>query len=376
MPLSPPAGAATAGAEAATAGAGAEAATAGAGAGVGGVAAADDVLVETRDLTKDFALSSGVARRLRSRSAEVLHAVDHVSLTVRRGETLALVGETGSGKTTLGRLVLRLYRPTSGDLLYRGRSVLRIGRAEDQRLRKTVQTIFQDPFSSLNPTMTVGAILGEVLRFHRICPSSEVDDRVADLLGTVGLSADMAGRKPHEFSGGQRQRIGIARALAVGPEFIVADEPLSALDVSIQAQVLNLLMRLQDDAGLTYLFITHDLEVARHLSQRVAVMYLGAIVEVAPTGALFDTALHPYTRALLDAAPKLGRGRRHRPPAVRGDLPNAIDRPSGCHFHPRCPVAVDRCRRETPTLRPAGEGRQVSCHLVPEVTVTLGTTRR
>ncbi len=331
-----------------------------------------EVLIETRELTKDFVLSSGVGRRLRHRPAEVLHAVDHVSLTVRRGETLGLVGETGSGKTTLGRLVLRLYRPTSGDLLYRDRSVLGMGRGDDQRLRKAVQTIFQDPYSSLNPTMSVGAILGEVLRFHGVCSRAELAGRVADLLTTVGLAPDMAGRKPHEFSGGQRQRIGIARALAVDPEFIVADEPLSALDVSIQAQVLNLLMRLQDDAGLTYLFITHDLEVARHLSQRVAVMYLGSIVEVAPTEALFADALHPYTRALLAAAPKLGAGRRHRPPAVRGDLPNAIERPSGCHFHPRCPLAVDVCRTETPALRPAGDGRQVSCHLVPEVPVTLG----
>jgi oligopeptide/dipeptide ABC transporter ATP-binding protein len=331
----------------------------------------DDVLVEARALTKDFVLSSGLGRRLRHRPAEVLHAVDHVSLTVRRGETLALVGETGSGKTTFGRLVLRLYKPTSGDLLYRGRSVLGLSRAEDQRLRKSVQTIFQDPYSSLNPTMTVGSALGEVLRFHDICGAGEVDGRVEELLGTVGLSPDMASRKPHEFSGGQRQRIGIARALAVGPEFIVADEPLSALDVSIQAQILNLLMRLQDEAGLTYLFITHDLEVARHLGQRVAVMYLGSIVEVAPTESIFGEALHPYTRALLAAAPKLGKGRRHRPPAVRGDLPNAIDRPSGCHFHPRCPVAIDRCRTEVPALRQAGDGRLAACHLVPEVPVAL-----
>jgi oligopeptide transport system ATP-binding protein len=349
--------------------------SAGAGTAVGVAERDGELLVETRELTKDFALSSGLVSRLRRRPSETLHAVDHVSLSVRRGETLALVGETGSGKTTLGRLVLRLYQPTSGDLLYRGRSVLGLNRSEDQRLRKTVQTIFQDPYSSLNPTMSVGQILGEVLRFHDICSPSEVGDRIADLLGTVGLAPAMARLKPHEFSGGQRQRIGIARALAVDPEFIVADEPLSALDVSIQAQILNLLMHLQEDSGLTYLFITHDLEVARHISQRVAVMYLGSIVEVAPTEALFGDALHPYTRALLAAAPKLGRGRRNRPPAVRGELPNSIDRPSGCHFHPRCPLAIARCRSEVPPLRPAGDGRQAACHLVPDPTVILGPSR-
>jgi peptide/nickel transport system ATP-binding protein/oligopeptide transport system ATP-binding protein len=336
--------------------------------------AADELLLETRDLTKDFVLGGGVGRRLRGRAREVLHAVDHVSLQVYRGETVALVGETGSGKTTLGRLVLRLYRPTSGELTYRGESLVGLDRAEDRAFRKQVQTIFQDPYSSLNPTMTVAAILGEALRFHGMCTSSQVPAKVEELLATVGLAPSMAKRKPHEFSGGQRQRIGIARALAVSPEFIVADEPLSALDVSIQAQVLNLLMRLQDEAGLTYLFITHDLEVARHLSQRVAVMYLGSIVEISPTAALFADALHPYTKALLAATPQLGRARRDRPAAVRGDLPNAIDRPTGCHFHPRCPYATDRCRVETPRLRPAGAGRQVACHLVPEVPVALTPT--
>jgi oligopeptide/dipeptide ABC transporter ATP-binding protein len=323
-----------------------------------------DVLLETRQLCKDFALSSGLAHRLSRRPPEVLHAVDHVSLSVRRGETLALVGETGSGKTTLGRLVLRLYRPTSGDLLYRGQSLRALSRSEDERFRKTVQMVFQDPYSSLNPTMSVGAMIGEVLRFHQICADSEVAGRVAQLLETVGLSPKAATRKPHEFSGGQRQRIAIARALAVGPEFVVADEPLSALDVSIQAQILNLLARLQDEAGLTYLFITHDLEVARHLSQRVAVMYLGNIVEIGATSSMFADPLHPYTKALIAATPKLGTGRRNRPAAVRGDLPNAISRPSGCHFHPRCPYVMDICRSETPATRRAPDGRDVACHLV------------
>jgi oligopeptide/dipeptide ABC transporter ATP-binding protein len=325
-----------------------------------------EVLLELRELTKDFVLTGGLWRRVAKRGAEVLHAVDHVTLSVRRGETLALVGETGSGKTTLGRLVLRLYRPTSGDLLYRGSSLRALSRSDDAAFRKTVQMIFQDPYSSLNPTMTVGAVLSEVLRFHEICHDAEVTERVAELLRTVGLRPDMASRKPHEFSGGQRQRIGIARALAVGPEMIVADEPLSALDVSIQAQVLNLLVRLQDEQQLTYLFITPDLEVARHLSQRVAVMYLGRVVELGPTEELFARPLHPYTRALVAATPRLGEGRRRRPAAVRGDLPNAIDRPSGCHFHPRCPFAVDVCRSETPALVTVAEGRDVACHRVAD----------
>ncbi len=337
-----------------------------AGAAVAGAAGDEDVLLETRQLTKDFLLSGGLFRRARGRAPEVLHAVDHVSLSVRRGETLALVGETGSGKTTLGRLVLRLYKPTSGDLLYRGQSLLNLDRGADERFRKTVQMIFQDPYSSLNPTMTVGAMLSEVLKFHKICANDEVPARVEELLGTVGLMANMAKRKPHEFSGGQRQRIGIARALAVGPEFIVADEPLSALDVSIQAQILNLLARLQDDAGLTYLFITHDLEVARHLSQRVAVMYLGNLVEIGRTESMFADPLHPYTKALVAATPKLGNGRRRRPAAVRGDLPNSIERPSGCHFHPRCPYAMDVCRSTAPVLRRAADGRDVACHLVEQ----------
>jgi oligopeptide transport system ATP-binding protein len=322
-------------------------------------------MVEARELTKDFSLSSGFGHTLGRRKAEVLHAVDHVSLTVRSGETVALVGETGSGKTTLGRLILRLYKPTSGDLLYRGTSITTTNRQDDHRLRKQIQAIFQDPYSSLNPTMTVRKTLAEVLRVHHICPSNEIDGRVDSLLETVGLSASMANRKPHEFSGGQRQRIGIARALAVGPEFIVADEPLSALDVSIQAQVLNLLMRLQDDAGLTYLFITHDLEVARHISQRIAVMYLGAIVEESATDRMFEAPLHPYTQALLAAAPKLGAGRRQREPAVRGDLPNAIERPTGCRFHQRCPLAMPICSEVEPPVVAVETDRTVACHLYP-----------
>jgi oligopeptide/dipeptide ABC transporter ATP-binding protein len=330
-----------------------------------------DVVIETRELTKDFFLAGGFARTLRRTGPEVLHAVDHVSLTIRGGETVSLVGETGSGKTTLGRLILRLYRPTSGDLLYRGERIDKVSRQADRRLRTAIQAIFQDPYSSLNPTMTVRQTLGEVLRVHDMCPRDEIGGRVDSLLETVGLSPDMGVRKPHEFSGGQRQRIGIARALAVEPEFIVADEPLSALDVSIQAQILNLMMRLQDDAGLTYLFITHDLEVARHLSQRVAVMYLGAIVEEAPTEQLFQDPLHPYTQALLAAAPQLGHGRRNRAPAVRGDLPNAIERPSGCHFHPRCPKAMPICSTERPVLQTLADGRRVSCHLYREGPVDL-----
>ncbi|HTW19516.1 MAG TPA: ABC transporter ATP-binding protein [Mycobacteriales bacterium] len=329
------------------------------------VATRDEVVVETRDLSKDFVLAGGLWRAIRRRGPEVLHAVDQVSLSVRGGETLALVGETGSGKTTLGRLILRLYKPTSGDLLYRGQSILSVSRSEDERLRKHIQAIFQDPYSSLNPVLTVRKTLAEALRVHHICADDEIDARVDSLLETVGLSPAMSDRKPHEFSGGQRQRIGIARALAVDPEVIVADEPLSALDVSIQAQVLNLLIKLQDDAGLTYLFITHDLDVARHLSQRIAVMYLGAIVEEAPADAMFAEPLHPYTQALLAAAPKLGTGRRRREPAVHGDLPNAIERPSGCRFHPRCPMAMPVCSTDEPVMVTIGGDRRVACHLHP-----------
>jgi oligopeptide transport system ATP-binding protein len=285
-----------------------------------------------------------------------------VSIAVPRGETLGVVGESGSGKSTLGRLLLQLERPTSGDILFDGHSILKATSAERRRLRKRIQVVFQDPYSSLNPTMSVGRALSEVLSVHDIGTRESRPAQVADLLERVGLSPSFSNRRPRQFSGGQRQRIGIARALAVQPDFIVADEAVSALDVSIQAQVLNLLMRLQDELGLTYLFISHNLSVARHISNAIAVMYLGRIVEQAPTDELFAEPLHPYTQALFRAAPKPVPKRRTITPAVAGDIPNPIDRPSGCHFHPRCPFVMDVCRTEYPPAHRRGQ-RIVACHL-------------
>ena len=320
-------------------------------------------LVETRGLTKHFPLHGGMARRFRAQGANAVVAVDDVSLAIRRGETVGLVGESGSGKSTFGRLLLQLYRPTAGDILFDGTSVLGQSERRNRQLRKRIQVIFQDPYSSLNPTMSVRQMLREVLAVHRIVPSEMRDARVAELLERVGLAPEFAGRKPHQFSGGQRQRVGIARALAVEPEFIVADEAVSALDVSVRAQVLNLLMRLQEELGLTYLFISHDLTVMRHISEHVAVMYLGRVVEYSPTETLFAEPLHPYTQALLKAAPSPKPRRKEITPAVPGDIPSPIDRPTGCHFHPRCKFAMPICRTEYPRLRRVGAASVVACHL-------------
>jgi len=319
----------------------------------------DVPIIETREVTKQF--SAG--RNALGRARPTLKAVDGVSLTIRRGETLALVGETGSGKTTFGRLLLGLYQPTTGDILYRGVSILDRRSATARAVRRQVQGVFQDPYSSLNPTMTIGQSLTEVLKVHRVVDRKDRADRVAELLTTVGLSTAQATRRPHAFSGGERQRVGIARALAVEPEVVIADEPLSALDVSIQAQVLNLMIRLQDERGLTYLFVTHDLDVARHISQRTAVLCLGRVVEQAPTADIFAEPLHPYTQALVRAAPRLTAQRKTTKPALTGDIPNAIERPPGCHFHPRCPLAMPVCREREPALIQLPGGRSVTCHL-------------
>ena len=326
-----------------------------------GVASASDAdaLVETRGLSKHYPLHTNLP--IVGRRRESLRAVDDVSMTIRRGETVGLVGESGCGKSTFGRLLLHLEKPSSGDVRFEGEVV---ESSTLPRLRRRAQIIFQDPFSSLNPRKTVRSTLEEVLAVHRVCPAHERRARVDDLLERVGLSADLAARRPRQFSGGQRQRIGIARALAVGPEFIVADEPVSALDVSVQAQVLNLLTKLQDELKLTYLFISHNLGVVRHLSQRVVVMYLGRVVEEAPTGALFDEPLHPYTQALIRAVPEIDPDKAgETTAAVEGDLPNPIHPPSGCHFHPRCRFAMDVCRIEYPHLREVAQGRAVACHL-------------
>jgi len=321
--------------------------------------AAEGPIIETLDVTKHFSAGAKVP----GHAKPTLKAVDGVSLAIRRGETLALVGETGSGKTTFGRLLLGLYRPTSGDIRYRGASILDRKSQAARDVRRQVQGVFQDPYSSLNPTMTIGQSLTEVLKVHRVVERGDRAERVAELLSTVGLSASQAARRPHAFSGGERQRIGIARALAVEPEVVIADEPLSALDVSIQAQVLNLMIRLQEERGLTYLFVTHDLDIARLISQRTAVLYLGRVIEQGPTEAVFAEPLHPYTQALVRAAPRLTTHRKTTKPALTGDLPNAIDRPPGCHFQPRCPRAMPVCAEVEPAVIQLDGGRSVSCHL-------------
>ncbi len=316
-------------------------------------------IIETRDLTRYFNVRHGGFGRGRT----VLKAVDGVSVSIRRGETLALVGETGSGKTTFGRLLLGLYKPTGGDIRYLGSSMLDHGGETARTVRRDIQGVFQDPYSSLNPTMTVGQSLAEVLKVHKIVGHQERDEAVAELMRTVGLSPAQAARRPQAFSGGERQRVGIARALASRPEVIIADEPLSALDVSIQAQVLNLLISLQEQRRLTYLFVTHDLDVAKHISQRTAVMYLGRVVEYSPTATVFAEPLHPYTQALVRAAPRLTTRRKTIKPALAGDIPNAIERPSGCHFHPRCPFAMPVCSEVEPQLIEVSGARSVACHL-------------
>jgi oligopeptide/dipeptide ABC transporter ATP-binding protein len=316
-------------------------------------------VVEVEDLVKHFPVQRGLLRR----TVAQVKAVDGVSFTIAPGETLCLVGESGCGKSTVARLLLRLVAPTSGRISVAGTDVTQLSESAFRPLRQKVQMVFQDPYASLNPRLRAGAIVGEPLQNYGIGGTAEErEKRVAALFGRVGLRREMMGRYPFEFSGGQRQRLGIARALALEPELIVADEPVSALDVSVQAQVLNLMIELQDQLKLAYLFVSHDLGVVEHIGHRVAVMYLGKIVEVAPTAELFAEPLHPYSEALLAAAPLPDPKRKRRRRALEGDVPSPMNPPPGCTFHTRCPIAVARCRTEVPALRRSG-GRMVACHL-------------
>jgi len=322
--------------------------------------AATETLLEAHDLVKHFAVRASSFRR----GGELVHAVDGVSLDVRRGETLGVVGESGCGKSTLGRLLVRLHEPTSGTIRFGGDDITTLSRRELRPFRREMQMIFQDPYASLNPRKRVGQILEDPFRIHHELGRSETRARVRELLEIVGLSPDHVNRYPHEFSGGQRQRIGVARALALNPKLIVADEPVSALDVSIQAQVINLLDDLQDDFDLTYVFIAHDLGVVHHVSDRIAVMYLGVIVEIGPSDPLFLNPVHPYTEALLSAIPAIEGDEEVRRERIvlEGEVPSPVNPPSGCRFHPRCRYATEICRTELPPLNDHGGGRFAACH--------------
>ncbi|NUB45662.1 dipeptide ABC transporter ATP-binding protein [Fertoebacter nigrum] len=318
-------------------------------------------LLSVRDLSKSFPIQAG----LFGRSKLAVHAVDRVSFDLRAGQTLGVVGESGCGKSTTGRCILRLIEPTGGSVTFDGKDVRALDGAGQQALRRDMQIIFQDPFASLNPRMTIGAIIAEAMTIHGLGrDAADRRVRVAALLDRVGLKPEHMRRYPHEFSGGQRQRVGIARALAVEPKLIICDEPVSALDVSVQAQVVNLLKDLQDDLGLAYMFIAHDLSVVENVSDRIAVMYLGRVVEIADASALYAGPQHPYTEALLSAIPVPEPGRHKVRRKLSGELPNPINPPTGCHFHSRCPIRkLPLCATERPEMKPCGQGHMVACHM-------------
>ena len=320
------------------------------------------ILLEVHHLVKHFVRKQGLFR-----PPSVVKAVDDVSFTIDEGEMFGLVGESGSGKSTTGRCILRLIEPTEGSVKFEGREILHLGKRDLRALRREMQIVFQDPYSSLNPRLTVGSMLTEALTIHHLAKGQAARARVAELLQLVGLHPDHARRYPHEFSGGQRQRIGVARALAVSPKLIVADEPVSALDVSIQAQIINLLRDLQRKMGLTYLFVAHDLSVVEHISNRVAVMYLGKMVELAGSDTLYQNPRHPYTLSLLSAIPVPDPERKKQRIVLKGDVPSPANPPSGCRFHPRCFMARDICSKEEPPLRPVGQGHWSACHFAEQV---------
>lgn len=318
-------------------------------------------LVQVRNLVKHFAIEN---------SDDVVQAVDDVSFDIISGETLGLVGESGCGKSTVGRCLLRLHEPTSGEILFEGKNIVGLSNSEMQGLRREMQIIFQDPYASLNPRMSILSIVSEPLKIHRISNKQQQKERVADLLTKVGLDPRYMSRYPHEFSGGQRQRIGIARALALNPKLIICDEPVSALDVSVQAQVVNLLQDLQAEFGLTYLFISHGLAIVEHISNRIAVMYLGKIVEIADSVELYENPLHPYTKALLSAIPVPDPKRKRERIVLRGDVPTPINPPSGCRFRTRCPIAIDECSRIVPELRAITTGHFAACIRIGENSIS------